>query len=76
MTRSVSSVTILIVKGVLSRGFKQKLAWQVQGAARILLFLRPSEESEVGEVIGRVVREKGSSGRAFSSAVRTCFGSK
>ena len=76
MNRLVSSVTVLIVKGVLSRGFKQELAWQVQGAARILLFLRPSEEREVGEVIGRVVREKGSSGRAFSSAVRTCIGCK
>lgn len=76
MNRSVSSVTVLIVKAVLSRGFKQEPAWQVQGAARILLFLRPSEEREVGEVIGRVVREKGSSGRAFSSAVRTCVGCK
>ena len=76
MNRLVSSVTVLIGKGVQSRGFKQELAWQVQGAARILLFLRPSEEREVGEVIGRVVREKGSSGRAFSSAVRTCIGCK
>ena len=72
----VSSVTILIGKDVLSRGFKQELAWQVQRAARILLFLGPSEEREVGEVIGRVEREKGSLGRAFSSAVRICFGSK
>lgn len=35
MNRWVSSVTILIGKGVLNRGSKQGLAWQVQRAARI-----------------------------------------
>ena len=65
MNRWVRSVTILIGKGVLNRGFKQELAWQVQRAERILLFLGWSEEREVGEVINRVVMDR----EAWSAAI-------